>query len=181
MIEAEDPKWAAEFMEGRSKVIEALLERYEKPIFNTALRMLENYEDAREITQLVFVKAFENRASFNPRYKFFSWLYRIAVNECLNFLKRTRRFEELEKDHLAPDESPEELARRQEFVYEVQRALMNLKPDYRAVIVLKHFQDCSYHEIGYILEIPEKTVKSRLFRARRLLKEQLVKKGLVES
>lgn len=157
---------------------EELVARYERVIYNAAYRMLGDREDAKDITQGVFLKAFENLGSFDQGGRFYSWIYRIAVNESLNLLGRRGRMEPLEAEQESESRGPEETLAGEELGRLVQEALMMLKPDYRAVVVLRHFAECSYEEIAGILQIPEKTVKSRLFSARQIMKGHLADKGI---
>ena len=180
MMESDDLTLVTESREGSTKAFEAIVDKYQRVIFNVALRMLGNYDDAQDITQVVFIKAYENLRTFNPKYKFFSWLYRIAVNEATNSLNLRKRNEPLVYDPVARDKNPEERYDDAELSRNIQKALMELNPDSRIVLVLKHFQDCSYREMSYILDIPEKTVKSRLFTARQLLGNILMRRGLVD-
>ena len=150
----------------------ALVLRYQRPIYNAAFRILGNADDAADVTQLVLLKIAERLDDYDARYKFFSWIYRIAVNESLNLLRREGREEPLEEgEEPAGLESagPEWQADRAEVSERIQKALMRMKPSDRAVITLRHFSECSYEEIGRILEIEVKTVKSRLFEARQRL------------
>jgi RNA polymerase sigma-70 factor (ECF subfamily) len=156
---------------------EAIVEEYIKPVFNIAYRMVNDYEDAMDITQTTFMKAYEKRESYNPRYKVFSWLYRIAVNESLNHLQKRKRESNLTHELADRRLTPEQFMIQNETTSSVQSAIMDLGLDYRIVIVLKHFQHLSYREISQILDIPEKRIKSRLFSARQLLKEKLTAKG----
>lgn len=157
-----------------------LVEKYQKTIFNVVLRMTDHYEESEDITQTVFVKAFQKLDTFNPHYKFFSWLYRIAVNESLNFLKQRKHLVELDEslNLLSNEKSPEDQYDVLETSRDIQQALMDLKTQYRTVIILKHFQNLSYREISLILGVKEKTVKSRLFTARQQLKNILLQKGI---
>lgn len=158
---------------GDRHAFETLLIRYEKPVYNAAFRMLDDSDDARDVTQTVFLKAYEHLDNFDPKYRFFSWIYRIALNESVNCLNKRSRTEPLAREPATetnrPDEAMEQVIRDRH----IQSALMMIKPDYRSVIVLKHFLDMSYLEISQVLDIPEKTVKSRLFSARRRLKDAL--------
>jgi RNA polymerase sigma-70 factor, ECF subfamily len=163
--------------DGDRKAFEALVGRYEKPVFNAALRMLRNQEDARDVAQSVFLKAFEHLADYDSKYRFYSWIYRIALNESINVLGRRNRQEPIVGDELDERPGAEDEVESQQVAVRVQRALMAIKPEYRAVIVLKHFLDLSYEDIGQALELPEKTVKSRLFTARQLLKDVLQEHG----
>jgi len=145
-----------------------LVDRYQQRLFNVALRMLGNVQDAEDVTQTVFLNAFDSLGTYDPKYKFFSWIYRMTVNESLNTLKRRKPTVALEDDLeiLAPGAA----ADRAEAEDRVGRALMSLKPDDRAVVVLRHFVSFSYQEIADVLEIPVQTVKSRLFTARERLR-----------
>ncbi len=138
--------------------------------------MLHNVQDAEDVTQTVFLNAFLKLRTYNPRYRFFSWIYRMTVNESLNTLKRRKPTVTLE-DELgirAPGAAPD---RATEVEDRVGKALMDLKPDDRAVVVLKHFASFSYQEIADVLEIPVRTVKSRLFTARERLQFALRERG----
>jgi RNA polymerase sigma-70 factor (ECF subfamily) len=179
MDDNEDLKLVRESRQGSRDSFERLLLRYEKPIFNAAYRILRDYEDAKDVTQIVFLKAFQNLAHFDAKHRFFSWIYRIALNESINLSKSRRRFDAAEDNRSEVRNTPENLLSRKELGAVVEAALMFLEFDYRVVIVLRHFNDCSYEEMGEILELPEKTVKSRLFTARTLLREILSGKGVL--
>jgi RNA polymerase sigma-70 factor, ECF subfamily len=178
MDDNEDLKLVQESRQGSRESFERLLIRYEKAIFNAAYRILHDYEDAKDVTQNVFVKAFQNLEHFDPKHRFFSWIYRIALNESINLCKSRRRLEAAE-DTRVEEDTPEKLMRRTELGGVVEAALMSLGFEYRVVIVLRHFNDCNYQEMSEILEIPEKTVKSRLFTARTLLRQILSVKGVL--
>jgi len=165
--------------DGDTDAFGILVDRYQKAVFNAALRMIGDDEDARDIAQTVFLKAYENLAAYDPSYKFYSWIYRIAINESISFLNRQNRLRPLDEDRPSEDQGPEESFAGGEISRLVQEALMTLKADYRTVVVLRHFLNCSYEEISGILHVPEKTVKSRLFTARQHLKEILAQKGVM--
>ena len=156
-------------LEGQRDAASGLVDRYQKRLFNVALRMLYNVQDAEDVTQTVFLNAFLELRTYNPRYKFFSWIYRMTVNESLNMLKRRKPTVTLddEFDIRAPGAAPDRAAEVQD---RVEKALMSLKPDDRAVVVLRHFVSFSYQEIADVLEIPVRTVKSRLYTARERLR-----------
>jgi RNA polymerase sigma-70 factor, ECF subfamily len=126
----------------------------------------------------VFLKVIENLHNYDPRYKFFSWIYRIALNESINCLKKQNRLDPLDWEPVSDTSGPEEQTGSEQVSQGMQTALMTIKAEYRTVIVLKHFVDCSYQEIGQILNMPEKKVKSRLYTGRQLLKEALTKSGM---
>ena len=157
------------YLKGQRDAATGLVDRYHQRLFNVALRMLGNVQDAEDVTQTVFLNAFVKLRTFDPRYRFFSWIYRMTVNESLNALKRRKPVVTLEDepDILAPGAPPDRGAEAED---RVGRALMGLRPDDRALVVLKHFVSFTYEEIADVLEIPVETVKSRLFTARERLR-----------
>jgi RNA polymerase sigma-70 factor, ECF subfamily len=149
-----------------------IVTRYQRPIYNAAYRVLGNAEDASDITQVVFLRIFERLKEYDAQYKFFSWIYRIAINESLNMLRRNRREDQLDDEIEYPGPEtvdPEWQYSGEQLAERIQGALMGMKMDDRVVLTLRHFSDCSYREIGQILDLDEKTVKSRLFEARQRL------------
>ncbi|HUQ48371.1 MAG TPA: sigma-70 family RNA polymerase sigma factor [Gemmatimonadaceae bacterium] len=152
------------------------MNRFHRSVFNVALRMLGNVQDAEDVTQTVFGNAFAGLDSYDPKYRFFSWIYRMTVNESLNTQNSRRNVVSFDAgfDVAAPSAMSQSAAEAEE---RVGRALLELKPDDRAVVVLKHFVSFSYEEISDVLGVPVKTVKSRLFTARERLRESLVAAG----
>ncbi len=163
-------------LNGERDAAGGLVDRYQRPLFNIALRMLGNVQDAEDVTQTVFGNAFIALRSYDPKFRFFSWIYRMTVNEALNQLKRRRRMVTLEEqsDLPVPGITPDRAAETED---RVRKALMDLKPDDRAVVVLRHFVSFSYEEIADVLEVPVRTVKSRLFTARDRLRLALLAQG----
>ena len=179
-MELEDNNLVSRCLKGDTEAFDTLVEKYYKIIFRLARKMLKNYDDAEEITQSVFVKAYENLNKYNPKYKFFSWLYRITVNETLNFSKKKSYTEEINESIANDDDNPDKIYNQNELGEKIQDALMELDMLYRLPVVLKHFLNYSYKELADLLGIPEKTVKSRLFTGRQLLKDILIKKSVFE-
>ena len=179
MDNARDQELVSRCMKGDRKALGELLSAYERPIYNAAYRILGNPEDAADVCQLTFLKAFERLDQYKPEFKFFSWIYRIAINEAINQFNRNRNVQGIEDDDFAGDESPEEAVDAEALSRVLQAGLMKLQEDYRVVVVLRHFSDMSYKDISDVLHIPEKTVKSRLYSARQLMKTQLGEWGLV--
>ena len=149
-----------------------LVARYERVLFNLAYRMLGDRDEARDVAQAAFLKALEGLHRFDPRYRFFSWLYRIAMNEALDVLGQRGRQTELTDVHVA-DDDPVREAQAFDLGERVRGALGALTPDHRAVLVLRHYQELTYEEIGRVLDLPDATVKSRLFEARERLRVRL--------
>ncbi len=164
------------FLGGERVAGDELVNRYHRSVFNVALRMLGNVQDAEDVTQTAFGNAFVSLDGYDPKYRFFSWIYRMTVNESLNTIKRRRNVVSFDGSFDVP--APGAISQgADEAEDRVGRALLELKPDDRAVVVLKHFVSFSYAEISEVLDVPVKTVKSRLFTA----SERLLQSLLVES
>ena len=174
MNEVDDIALVEQCLSGETAAFGVLVDRYQEAVFNVALRMVNRYEDARDIAQTVFLKAYRNLGSYKAEYKFFSWIYRMVVNESINFLDRRRSTESLEDIYVSPEPDPHVSLETAELNRSLERSIASLSPAHRAVIILRHFEDLSYDEIAKTLQIPEKTVKSRLFSARRQLREALI-------
>ena len=178
MVERRDFALVERCRKGDRRALEALILEYQRPVYNVAWRILGNPDDAADASQAAFLKAFENLDRYDPSYKFFSWIYRIAINESINLRKRKRELQLLDENQPAADAGPDSRAEARGLSQSIQDGLMALTDDYRTVMVLRHFSDLSYREISDILEIPEKTVKSRLYSARQLMKDRLVADGI---
>lgn len=162
---------------GDRRAFGALVDAHGAVVYNLALRMVYDAEDARDLTQNVFLKAWRKLDGFDRRNRFFSWIYRITINESLNFLARRRRHEALGEGLEDPGRGPDTRAAAAEENGLVERGLMAIGPDDRLLIVLRHFLELSHREIGDLLEVPEKTVKSRLHTARGRLAGVLRRSG----
>jgi RNA polymerase sigma-70 factor (ECF subfamily) len=164
------------FRSGDREAFTDLVVRYQRPIYNAAFWILRKPEDASDIAQTVFLRVAERLDEYDDRYRFFSWIYRIAVNESLNLLRRSERDEELDDEADLPGserDDPERRADDAQSSARIRSALLRLSAGDRTVITLRHFSECSYDEIGEILEIDVKTVKSRLYEARQRLRVML--------
>lgn len=166
---------------GDPEALRSLVSRYERPVYNAAYRMMGNPDDAADVTQAAFLKVFEHLDAYDSSFKFFSWIYRITINESIDQLKWRAQQQPLDDQQVSRNRGPDELAAASVLCNSVQAALMKLQQDHRAVIVLRHFLDCSYEQIAEILQIPEKTVKSRLYTSRQLLKRKLSEQGILSS
>lgn len=179
MNEDDDRILVSRCREGDRGACEQLVLRYQKPVFNAALRLLRHPEDAHDVAQTTFLKAFGHLADYDPRFKFYSWIYRIAVNEALNVLGSRKPIGEITGDE--PDETPgpERRVEAEQVGEAIEEALMSIKPDLRTVIVLRHSLQLSYEDMSEVLKLPLKTVKSRLYDARQVLRDRLVQRGIM--
>ena len=178
---------------GDANAFETLVLEYEKNVYNIALRMTGNSEDAADMTQEAFIKAYNSLQSFRGDSKFSVWLYRIVSNVCLDFLRsRNRRptvslsvedddGEDAQLDVADESQSPELLLDRKLTRESVRRGLDSLPPDYRQILLLREIQGLSYDEIAQALGLEVGTVKSRIFRARKRLCTFLIGDGNISD
>ncbi len=164
-----DTELAIQFKMGDRKAFSMLVDLYQKPIFNTVYRIMHNPEDAADITQIAFVKAYERIESYDPSYRFFNWLYKIAVNEAINMINRRKRRRDFEYDPPNKLATPDEDYALTEMSSVLHSALATMTFDHRTVIVLKHLLLLSYREIAVILDIPVpfyRIIVGRVYRQR---------------
>lgn len=173
-LDLRDEALAERSQRGDRLAFAALAERYQTVLYNLSLRMLDDPDDARDATQAALVKAFFSIKSFDPSRSFYSWLYRIGMNECFNHLRRTKGRTELDETQHVDRSQPAEEFAREELRVIVREALRQLPEAERTVVILRHYLDRSYREIAEILQLPETTVKSRLYEARRRLATMLL-------
>lgn len=174
---------------GDTDAFEALVTAYQKQVYNLALRTVGNEEDAADMTQEAFLRAYRSLGSFRGDSKFSVWLYRLTMNICIDFLRSRGRRPTVSLTAADEDEEPQELdvaddrfdpvqsLERAELRRAVQRGLASLPEDYRRILMLRELSGLSYAEIGQVLRLEEGTVKSRLFRARKKLCDFLRKDG----
>lgn len=178
---------------GDANAFETLVLEYEKNVYNIALRMTGNSEDAADMTQEAFIKAYNSLQSFRGDSKFSVWLYRIVSNVCLDFLRSKNRRptvslsvedddgEDAQLDVADESQSPELLLDRKLTRESVRRGLDSLPPDYRQILLLREIQGLSYDEIAQALGLEVGTVKSRIFRARKRLCTFLIDDGNISD
>lgn len=175
-------------VKGDNSAFEMLMEKHMGIIYNIALRMAANQDDAEDMTQEIMIKIFRSLSSFKGNSKFSTWIYRVAVNTCLDELKKKKNKKHLSLDaEISGDDgegqleikddspSPEKLAEQNELRDMVAAAVKLLSDEHRAVIVLRDIRGMSYSEIAEILGCSDGTVKSRISRARAQLKMILEK------
>lgn len=168
-----------------------LVHLHQRQVYNLALRMLRDVDEASEATQEVFLAAWQGLRGFRGDARFATWLYRIAYNYCLKLMEHRRR-DAIAKAELAAESARENnpasalsahhaLDAERQMCERVRGEIANLPPKYRVVLVLRHLQDLSYEEMAEVMRVPIGTVKTQLFRARALLKERLEDLGRVRD
>jgi len=159
---------------GQVEPYNELVRRNEVKIHDLCYKMVKNYDDARDMAQETFLKAYRNINKFDGRSKFSTWLYRIAVNNCLNFLKRQKPTEEIQENIIeAPHDNPVEIFKQKRLKELVQDAVGKLPNVQRTVFTLRAFEDLPYQEISEILKKPLSTVKVNYHLAVKNLKSLL--------
>src|SRR5215208_1654266 len=167
---------------------EELVRRYQRPISAYVYRMVGNYESALDLTQEIFIKVYNSLRRYREEFKFSTWIYKIAHNSAVDHLRRNATREQslvvgpegdqfdlpLESTRLTPEQESERKERRGE----IESVVRALPANYRELIILRHSQDLSYEEMVEVTGLPLCTVKNRLFRAREMMRQQFVEKGI---
>jgi RNA polymerase sigma-70 factor, ECF subfamily len=166
-----------------------LMQRHQRRVFNMVLRMLQDYEEANEITQEAFLAAWRGLPSFRGEALFSTWLYRIAYNCCLRQLERRKQERTLQVvmqaeyllERVNEEKLAEDIIELRDWQAMVREQLEKLPTRYRLVLILRHLQEMTYEEMAEVLTIPVGTIKTHLFRARNLLKERLLAQHICGS
>ena len=183
-----DRELVAIAVNGSDGSFEELVRRYQRPIAAYVYRMVGNYESALDLTQEIFIKVYNSLNRYRAEFKFSTWIYKIAHNAAVDHLRRSSTREQslvagtesdsfelpIESGHLTPEQESERKERRGE----IESVVRALPANYRELIILRHSQDLSYEEIVEVTGLPLGTVKNRLFRAREMMRQQFVDKGI---
>ena len=185
---AADRELVATAAQGLEGGFEELVRRYQRPISVYVYRMVGDYDCALDLTQEIFIKIYASLSRYRPEFKFSTWIYKIAHNAAIDHLRRNAGRErsinggtESEPQQLAIESkglSPEQQSEREERRIEIETVVRLLPTAYRELIVLRHSQDLSYEEIVEVTGLPLGTVKNRLFRAREMMRQQFLLRGI---
>jgi RNA polymerase sigma-70 factor (ECF subfamily) len=181
-----DQELVAASRTGGAEAFRTLVERYQDRIYNTVFRLAGNEEDARDIAQETFLRVWENLGRFRGDAAFYTWIFRIAVNQALTHRRQTARLRTVQAGDDPPEvaplggtqaarlqAAPEAEMERREQESQIAEALAYLDADHRAAVVLRDVEGLDYQEIAAVLDVPPGTVKSRIHRARLLLRQRL--------
>ena len=183
-----DGELIAKAIAGREDGFEELVRRYQRPITSYVYRMLGNYDASLDVTQEIFIKVYNSMTRYSSEYKFSTWLYKIAHNASIDYMRRNSSVNQqsleaenkdgsyelqIESKRLSPEQERE----RSEWRTEIETVVKCLPAGYRELIVLRHSQDLSYDEIAEITNLPLGTVKNRLFRAREMMRDMFIERG----
>ena len=185
---AADRELVATAAQGLEGGFEELVRRYQRPISAYVYRMVGDYDIALDLTQEIFIKIYASLSRYRPEFKFSTWIYKIAHNAAIDHLRRNAGRErsinggtESEPQQLAIESkglSPEQQSEREERRIEIEAVVRLLPTVYRELIVLRHSQDLTYEEIVEVTGLPLGTVKNRLFRAREMMRQQFLLRGI---
>ena len=183
-----DRDLVASAVAGAECSFEELVRRYQRPIAAYVYRMVGDYESALDLTQEIFIKVYNSLRRYRSEFKFSTWIYKIAHNSAVDHLRRSTTREQplingpeddpfelpLESNRLSPEQESERKERR----IEIEGVVRGLPSSYRELVVLRHSQDLTYEEIVEVTGLPLGTVKNRLFRAREMMRQQFLEKGI---
>ncbi|HLE85534.1 MAG TPA: sigma-70 family RNA polymerase sigma factor [Thermoanaerobaculia bacterium] len=184
-MQTTDEELVAAVLRGERERFGALVERYQGRLVNYLYRLLRSVEDAHELSQEVFIKVYQALDRYDPRYRFSTWIFRVAQNAAIDEIRKRRvrlvSFEGREDDEgearewepESPARGPYGELRNAERGGAIQQAIDKLPWEYRELIVLRHFGELSYDDIASLKAMPLGTVKNKLFRGRQMLKEEL--------
>jgi RNA polymerase sigma-70 factor (ECF subfamily) len=191
--QAEDRELAALAAKGREMAFRELLRRYERPVFSLVYRMVRDRNLAEDLAQETFIRAFNAIESYKPKYKFSSWIFKIANNHTIDYLRKrkletvsidgsphARTSEEEAQTRLVVEsqtEAPDKFVEARELGGQIEEAIGALRPEYRTAVLLRHVEGYTYEEIADIMDLPLGTVKTYLHRARGELKGLLAHAG----
>jgi RNA polymerase sigma-70 factor, ECF subfamily len=176
----DDDRWISEALAGNTAAFGELVLKYQDRLYNTAIHVVGNAEDAKDIVQEALVQAFVKLKTFRQKSAFYTWLYRIAFNVAVSFHRRRRPASAIDcgrgsagAEPVNHEDGPTERLEREERCRQVRRGLMKLNEEHRTILVLREIEGCCYETIAEILTLPVGTVRSRLHRARLQLREEL--------
>ena len=173
---------------GNERAFAKLLNRYRDAIYYLLLKMVNNPADAEDLTMEAFGKAFRNIDSYTPNYAFSTWLFKIATNNCIDFIRKskslpssyeqsTEQYDNMTVNLASDVPDPEEILINNQKIRHLREVVNQLKPRYRSLIELRYFKEYSYEEIATELNIPVGTVKAQLYRAKSLLYNIMIRTG----
>jgi RNA polymerase sigma-70 factor (ECF subfamily) len=180
-----DEELVSYIIKGKTELFSVIIDRYQSKVFSTVFNYTHDHEEARDLTQEIFIKLYNNLQNYKNKASFSTWLYRIAVNRCIDWTRKKRLHtisafndssdEEIDIYDTIADSGggPEELLIKQENRAYVRKVVEDLPEIYKTAIILYYFEDFSPQEISDITDIPKRTIETRLYRGKNLLKLRL--------
>ena len=180
MINHPDEALVKEVLNGNDDAFRVLIERYQKPIFNMAFRMCGDYDEAADLAQEAFLQIYRVLDKYDPNKKFFSWMYRVSHNICVNVLNKRPKnvvgMDEIRENSLYTEDpmaQPEKYYSNQELRSKIDQAILNLPDTYHDVIYMRFVHNLSYQQIADVMGLPISTIETRIYRGKALLQKEL--------
>lgn len=170
-----------------------IVDLYKNRVFGMAYKFTGDYDESQDLAQEVFLKIYRQIKNFREESKLSTWIYRISVNTCLDWKKKKERMKSINFSNMVNEEnkdqiidikdeslSPDKIVLQDEDQKQVHKLIYELSDKYKTVLIMYHFNEMSYQDIARALDIPERTVETRLYRARRMLKDKMSKEIIKE-
>lgn len=170
-------------LKGDKQAYRFIIDTYKNPIYNTILRMAKNPQTAQDLTQEVFMKAYEQLPKFKLEGSFKAWLYRLATNHCIDFFRKKSNqviFEQFEDRVSSNELEPEVVLLKKESERRIERIVANLPTDERSIVLMRYVNELSYEEIGALLGLTKTEIGNKLFRAKQKMRKQ-GKEGAIDD
>lgn len=176
----EDIKCIHEVLSGNKQAFELIINKYKNPLYATILRMTKNPHDAQDLVQESFIKVYKQLEKYNATGSFSSWLYRVAINHCMDEFRSTRyktKQVEIAEGKVVMTDHPEIIFMKKEKSRQLERLVATLPEDERIIILLRYVNELSYQEISELVDKPLSTVRNKLHRAKKKMRETVKREG----
>lgn len=174
----EENRWIQEVLAGDKQAYAHIINKYKNSLYGTILRMTRNPHDAQDLVQEAFIKVYQQLEKYNGTGSFSSWLYRVAINHCMDeFRKKRYRQSEIEDEMAINHNDPEVVFLKKEKNRQLERLIATLPEDERLIILLRYMNERSYDEISEMVELPLSTVRNKLHRAKKKMRKRVKHEG----
>jgi len=176
----EETQWVQEVLAGNKQSYAHIINKYKNPLYATILRMTKNPHDAQDLVQEAFIKVYQQLGKYDETGSFSSWMYRVVINHCLDeFRKKRYKMKQVEIDEglMVSADTPELIFFKNEESRRLERLIATLPEDERVIILLRYINELSYEEIGELVDAPLTTVRNKLHRAKKKMRETVKREG----
>lgn len=176
----EELQWIKEVLSGNKQAFGNIINRYKNPLYATILRMTRNNQDAQDLVQEAFIKIYHQLEKYDKKGSFSSWMYRVAINHCMDEFRKKRyqmKQTELGADLAVNERHPEVIYLKKENSRQLERLIETLPEDERLIILLRYVNELSYDEISELVDTPMSTVRNKLHRAKKKMRDTVKREG----
>lgn len=176
----EERRWIQEVLSGNKQAYAHIINKYKNPLYATILRMTKNPQDAQDFVQEAFIKVYRQLGKYDETGKFSSWMYRVAINHCMDEFRKKRykmKQVEINEGHVLNSNHPEVIFLKKEKSRQLERLIASLPQDERMIILLRYVNELSYSEISELVDIPLSTVRNKLHRAKKKMRDTINREG----